>query len=114
MTPQKTISLQAWISMAALATIWGMSFVSIRIALNEFGPLTSVAHRTFWAMLVVWAVVLAMRLPVPKDRRIWAAFFVMGMLNNVLPFTLMAWGQLHIESGLTSILNASTAIFGVL
>lgn len=100
--------------MAALATIWGMSFVSIRIALNEVGPLTSVAHRTFWAMLVVWAVVLAMRLPVPKDRRIWAAFFVMGMLNNVLPFTLMAWGQLHIESGLTSILNASTAIFGVL
>ena len=38
----------------------------------------------------------------------------MGVLNNVIPFTLMAWGQLHIESGLTSILNATTAIFGVL
>lgn len=38
----------------------------------------------------------------------------MGMLNNVIPFSLMAWGQLNIESGLTSILNASTAIFGVL
>lgn len=100
--------------MAALATVWGLSFVSIRIALNEVGPLTSVAHRTFWAMLVLWGVVLAMRLPVPKDLRVWGAFFVMGMLNNVIPFSLMAWGQLNIESGLTSILNASTAIFGVL
>ena len=114
MTLQKTISSQAWISMAALATVWGLSFVSIRIALNEVGPLTSVAHRTFWAMLVLWGVVLAMRLPVPKDLRVWGAFFVMGMLNNVIPFSLMAWGQLNIESGLTSILNASTAIFGVL
>lgn len=114
MTLQKTISSQAWISMAALATVWGLSFVSIRIALNEVGPLSSVAHRTFWAMLVLWGVVLAMRLPVPKDLRVWGAFFVMGMLNNVIPFSLMAWGQLNIESGLTSILNASTAIFGVL
>mgnify|MGYP001819785991 CR=1 FL=1 len=114
MTLQKTISSQALISMAALATVWGLSFVSIRIALNEVGPLTSVAHRTFWAMLVLWGVVLAMRLPVPKDLRVWGAFFVMGMLNNVIPFSLMAWGQLNIESGLTSILNASTAIFGVL
>lgn len=100
--------------MAALATVWGLSFVSIRIALNEVGPLSSVAHRTFWAMLVLWGVVLAMRLPVPKDLRVWGAFFVMGMLNNVIPFSLMAWSQLNIESGLTSILNASTAIFGVL
>jgi len=100
--------------MAALATVWGLSFVSIRIALNEVGPLSSVAHRTFWAMLVLWGVVLAMRLPVPKDLQVWGAFFVMGMLNNVIPFSLMAWGQLNIESGLTSILNASTAIFGVL
>ena len=114
MTEQKTISAQAWLSMAALATIWGLSFVSIRIALDEIGPLTVVAHRTFWAMLVLWGVALTMRLPLPRGWRVWGAFFVMGMLNNVIPFSLMAWGQLHIESGLTSILNASTAIFGVL
>jgi len=55
-----------------------------------------------------------MRLPLPREPRIWAAFLVMGLLNNVIPFSLMAWGQLHIPSGLTSILNAATAIFGVL
>jgi drug/metabolite transporter (DMT)-like permease len=111
---QKTISTQAWLSLAALGTIWGLSFVSIRIALDEIGPLTSVAHRTFWAMLILWVVVFAMRLPLPKNLSVWGAFFVMGFLNNAMPFSLMAWGQLHIESGLTAILNASTAIFGIL
>lgn len=114
MIEQKTISAPAWISLIALGTIWGLSFVSVRIALNEVGPLTSVAHRTFWAMLALWVVVAVMRLPVPRAPAIWGAFLVMGLLNNVIPFSLMAWGQLHIESGLTSILNASTAIFGVL
>ncbi len=97
-----------------LAAIWGASFVSIRIALNEVGPLTAVAHRVGWAALVLWAVVLAMRLPVPRDPIVWVGFFGMGVLNNVIPFGLMAWGQLYIESGLTSILNAATAIFGVI
>ena len=114
MTAQKTISGRAWGELVLLGAIWGVSFLSIRVALDEIGPLTSVAHRTFWAMLVLWGVVLLMRLPIPKDRRVWFGFLGMGLLNNVIPFALMAWGQLHIASGLTSILNAATAIFGVL
>ncbi len=97
-----------------LSLIWGASFLSIRIALDEIGPLTAVAHRTCWAMLVLWAYVLIRRFTLPTDPRIWGAFLVMGLLNNVIPFSLMAWGQLHIETGLTSILNAATAIFGVI
>ncbi|MEL7090325.1 MAG: DMT family transporter [Pseudomonadota bacterium] len=113
MTTQKSLSSRAWAELLLLGLIWGGSFLSIRIALDEVGPLTSVAHRTFWAMLVLWGVVLVFRLPLPRDLRVWGAFFVMGMLNNVIPFGLMAWGQLHVETGLTSILNATTAIFGV-
>lgn len=97
-----------------LAFNWGGSFLSVHVALEEIGPLTSVAHRTGWAMLILWAYVLIRRLPLPTDRRIWGAFLVMGLLNNAIPFSLMAWGQLHIETGLTSILNAATAIFGVM
>jgi len=111
---QKTISPRAWAELLLLSLIWGASFLSIRIALNEIGPLTAVAHRTGWAMLILWAYVLGRRLAIPTDLRIWAAFVVMGLLNNVIPFSLMAWGQLYIETGLTSILNAATAIFGVI
>ena len=114
MTVQKSMSGRAWAELVLLASIWGGSFLSIRIALDEIGFVTSVAHRVGWAALVLWGVVLLRRLPVPKTARVWAAFFVMGLLNNVIPFSLMAWGQLHIETGLTSILNAATAIFGVL
>ena len=65
-------------------------------------------------MVILWAYLLLRRLPLPRQPRIWAAFLIMGLLNNVIPFGLMAWGQLHIETGLTSILNAGTAVFGVL
>jgi drug/metabolite transporter (DMT)-like permease len=114
MIEQKTLSSRAWIEMALLGLFWGGSFLSIRIALDEISPLTAVAHRTFWAMLVLWIVVAMWRLPIPRKPMVWFAFLVMGLLNNVIPFSLMTWGQLYIESGLTSIFNASTAIFGVI
>lgn len=111
---QKSLSARSWADLLLLSTLWGGSFLAIRLALDEIGPLTVVAHRVGWAALALWAVVAAMRLPVPRDPAVWGAFLVMGMLNNVLPFGLMAWGQLHIPVGLTSILNAATAIWGVL
>lgn len=111
---QKTISSHAWLLLFVLSLIWGGSFLSVHVALAEIGPLTAVAHRTGWAMLILWAYILARKLEIPRDPRIWAAFLVMGLLNNVIPFSLMAWAQLHIETGLTAILNAATAIFGVL
>ncbi len=114
MNAQKSISTRAWSELLLLAAIWGASFVSIRVALDEIGPLTAVAHRVGWAALVLWLAVLALRLPLPRDPKVWGAFLGMGLLNNVIPFGLMAWGQLHIQSGLTSILNGATAIFGVI
>ncbi|WP_159976609.1 DMT family transporter [Roseobacter cerasinus] len=114
MTDQMSLSSRTWAALLLLAVIWGASFLSIRVALDEIGPLTAVAHRTLWAMLVLWIVVAIRRLPLPRAPGIWGAFLVMGLLNNVIPFGLMAWGQLYVETGLTSILNAATAVFGVI
>lgn len=111
---QKTLSGHAWLLLMILSLIWGGSFLSVHVALAEIGPLTAVAHRTGWAMLILWGYIFARKLDIPREPRIWAAFLVMGLLNNVIPFSLMAWAQLHIETGLTAILNAATAIFGVL
>lgn len=108
------LTTRVWLELMLLALIWGGSFLAIRIALDEIGFLSSVTHRVFWAALVLWGLVALRRLPLPKSPGIWAAFLVMGLLNNALPFSLMAWGQLHIETGLTAILNAATAIWGVL
>lgn len=114
MNTQKSMSNRAWAELLLLGLIWGGSFLSIRIALDEVPVVTVVLHRTFWAMLVLWAVVLVMRVPIPRAPSIWVAFLVMGLLNNVVPFGLMTWGQQYIETGLTSILNATTAVMGVM
>lgn len=114
MTDQKTLSRRALVELLALGLIWGASFLSIRLALNEVSVLSSVLHRVGWAALALWAFVVLRGLPVPRDRAVWVGFLGMGVLNNVIPFGLMAWAQLYIETGLTSILNATTALFGVL
>ncbi len=114
MTSQKTLTPRTWSELILLGVIWGLSFLAIRIALDTVPVVTSVFHRVFWAALVLWLVIILQRHPIPRDPKIWGVFLVMGLLNNVLPFTLMAWGQLYVETGLTSILNAATAIFGVL
>ncbi len=113
MTPQKSITPRAWAELFLLATIWGGSFISNRIALNEVPVLTTVTFRVLGAAVLLWAYVAARGLPLPRAPRIWASFLVMGLLNNALPFTLITWGQLTIPSGLAAIVNASTAIFGV-
>jgi len=113
MTTQTSISPRAWAEMALLALIWGASFLSIRVALDEVPVLTVVAFRVGGAAAVLWLYVLARGLPVPRGLRLWGVFAVRGLLNNILPFSLITWGQLHIASGLASILNAATAIFGV-
>ena len=114
MTTQLSLSPRSWAELGLLSLIWGGSFLSMRLALDEMGPLTVVAWRVSIAALVLWGVVGIARAPVPRGWRIWGAFLVMGLLNNVVPFSLLAWGQQHIETGLAAIINAATAIWGVL
>ena len=64
----------------------------------------------FLASLILWIILFALRIPLPNLKQC-GPLFVMGILNNVIPFSMIAWGQTHIESGLTSILNGTTAIF---
>ena len=114
MNTQKSLSPAAWISLISFARIWGASFLSFAIGLRELPVFTLVAHRVFWGGLVLWGVVVALRIPLPASAKAWGALLIMGLLNNAIPFSLIAWGQTHIESGLASIINGSTAIFGIL
>lgn len=113
MTPQKHISARAWGELLLLAMIWGGSFIANRLAIDEIGVLGTVAFRVTGACLLLWIYVALRGLPVPRSPRIWGAFLVMGALNNAIPFSLITWAQLTVPSGLAAILNASTALMGV-
>ena len=113
MTTQVSLSPRAWTELLLLSAVWGASFLAFAIALREVGVFTTVLHRVFWAAVLLWALVPVLKIGVPRTTRQWGACFVMGALNNVIPFSLIVWGQKTIESGLAAILNSTTALFGV-
>jgi drug/metabolite transporter (DMT)-like permease len=106
-------SLLAWGLMFVLAWIWGGSYLSNRIALEQMPVFSTVAFRVTGAALVLWPYIWLRGLWTPLPPKRLLALFGMGLLNNVIPMSLIVWGQQHIASGLAGILNASTAIFGV-
>lgn len=103
-----------WAQLLLLSLIWGMSFFLIAIAVRGLPVLTVVAARVLVAAVVLWAYVLLSGRSIPRDPKLWLAFLVIGALNNVIPFSLISWGQTQIPSGLASILNAVTPLSTVL
>lgn len=97
----------------ALANVWGGSFFFNEIAVRELPVFTVVVSRVALAAIILLVVLRVRGERMPRDRRVWAAFFCMGLLNNAIPFSLIVWGQQHIASGVASILNASTPLFTV-
>ncbi|MBZ0329758.1 DMT family transporter [Halomonas sp. ANAO-440] len=112
-TIDRTMGLTEWVLLLALSVLWGGSFFFVGVAVTELGPLTIVALRVGLAALALHALILLLGQRMPRDSRLWMAFFGMGLLNNMIPFSLIAWGQGHIASGLASILNATTPFFTI-
>lgn len=109
-----TMTASDWALLGILSVVWGGSFLFVGIAVRELPPLTIVALRVAMAALALRLILAVMGVPMPRGRHVWGAFLGMGLLNNVIPFTLIVWGQSHIASGLASILNATTPLFTVL
>ncbi|ASJ75312.1 DMT family transporter [Granulosicoccus antarcticus] len=107
------MSLHNWLMLLVLSLLWGGSFFFVGVAVSALPPLSIVFLRVAMAALILWLVVILLRVPLPGSRSGWLALLVMGVLNNVIPFSLIVWGQTQIDSGLASILNATTPLFGV-
>ena len=104
----------AWGMLLTLSLLWGGSFLFIRVAVAEIPTLTVVLARVAVAAVVLLVVARLTGTEMPRDRRAWRDYLVMGLLNNIVPFVLIVWGQRTIGAGLASILNATTPIFGVI
>ena len=102
-----------WMLLLTLSVLWGGSFFFSKVALAQLPPFTTVFCRVSLAAAVLNLVLVVSGRRMPRDRRLWGAFLVMGMLNNLIPFSLIFWGQTHISSGLASILNATTPLWTV-
>lgn len=105
---------QDWALLFLLSILWGGSFFFAAVAVQELPPLTVVALRTGIAALTLIVMLKTRGEALPFAKGAVIAFFIMGLLNNLLPFSLLFWAQTMIPSGLASILNATTPIFSII
>ncbi|WP_404299274.1 DMT family transporter [Alicycliphilus denitrificans] len=104
----------AWVGeFILLASLWGASFLFMRLGAAEFGPLPTAGMRVLLATLFLWPILLH-RGEWPALRRHWRPALLAGLINSAIPFALFAWAVMHIATGLTSILNATVPLFGAL
>lgn len=105
---------KAWTLLLSLSAIWGVSFVLIEIGVAYVSVFTMVWLRVGIAGLSLLFYLYLTGQRLPASWRFWSAAIIMGILNHIIPFSLIAWGQLSITAGLAAILNANTAFAGVI
>ena len=111
---KSSLGAREWAMLVTLSVLWGSSFFFVGVVVSALPPLTIVLLRVGLACLALWSIACVMGFQPPGSLRVWGAFFGMGLLNNVIPFSLIVWGQTQIASGLASILNAATPLFTVI
>ncbi|HYD10994.1 MAG TPA: DMT family transporter [Acidimicrobiales bacterium] len=97
-----------------LAFVWGWSFLFIKVGVEGMTPTAVAAARITLGALALQLVLRLRKTPLPTDRTFWRHAAVTAVLANIIPFTLLAWGEERITSALTAVLNASTPLFTVL
>jgi drug/metabolite transporter (DMT)-like permease len=98
----------------SLAAIWGASYLFIKVAVRDFPPAAMIELRLSVAGILLAAFLVARsgwRNALADLRATGWAGFAIGIVNGAIPFTLIAWGEKHIDSGIAAVANASVPIF---
>ncbi|MBI1886636.1 MAG: DMT family transporter [Chloroflexi bacterium] len=108
------MNLRALLVLLVLGATWGASFLFIKVVVEETSPLVLVEGRLLLGAVVVLAVMALRNVSLRASRGLWAKVAVMAVISNIIPFLLISWGEIHIESGTASVLNSTMPLFTVL
>jgi drug/metabolite transporter (DMT)-like permease len=108
------MKLKEWAAFGLLGSIWGSSFLWIKIGVENITPMMLVTLRVSFGLLALLVVMAAQRQSFPRDRSTLLKYVFMGVFNLVIPFLLITWGETKIDSSLASILNAATPLFVII
>jgi len=97
-----------------LGTLWGSSYLFIKVAVAEVPALTLVFGRLAVASIVMWILLRVLGLSMPRKGQMWGVYAMLGFFGTAVPYSLISWGEQYISSGLASVLQATTPIFAVL
>lgn len=103
-----------WIVFITLGLIWSSSFLWIKIAVAEIGPITLVAFRVLFGLLFGIAVLFVQRVQWPRTFKEWFPLLLLGVTNVAIPFFLISWGEQSIDSAVAAILDATVPLFTIL
>ena len=110
-----TKSQRPWvIDFGILTLLWGASFLFIAIAGRMLPPVGVSFFRMFFGALALFVLVKLAKQKIPMTRDAWLKTFVAGLVMSAFPFTLFAYAELHISSGLAGMVNAATPVMTVL
>ena len=108
------LKLKHWVIFILLGAIWSSSFMWIKIAVQEIGPITLVAFRALFGLLFGIVVILFQRVQWPRTFKAWFPLLLLGITNIAIPFFLISWGEKYIDSAVASILDATVPLFTIL
>ena len=114
LSPLRSLGITEWMLLVGLSVLWGGSYLFMKLAVLTVPLFTIVLGRVSIAALALLIVLTISGTGIPKGRRIWLAFFGMGIFNNVIPMSLIVFSQNSISVGLASILNSITPLFTIL
>jgi drug/metabolite transporter (DMT)-like permease len=97
-----------------LGTLWGSSYLFIKVAVAEVPPLTLVTGRLLLSAIMLWILLRVLGRSMPRTRSAWGTYAVMGFLSGTLPYVLITWGEQYIPSSLAALLQATMPIFTVI
>ncbi len=101
-----------WLIFLALGFFWGSSYLFIRIGVeNGLQPFTLIMFRLAIGLVLLAAVVAYFREPLPRDLRMYGHLFVMGVINIAVPFSLITFAELSVDSSLASVINGAVPLF---
>jgi len=108
------MKLRDWFAFIALGSIWGSSFLWIKIAVQEISPLMLVTLRLFIGVVGLGIIAIRTRPTFPRSRKLWLILLFLGFINTGIPYLMISWGELYIDSAVAAILNSTTPLFTML
>lgn len=107
------MKLKHWLVFLLLGGIWSSSFLWIKIAVQEVGPITLVAFRVLFGLVFGIVVIIVQRTKLPTTFREWFPVLLLGIVNVAIPFFLISWGEQVIDSAVAAILDATVPLFTI-
>jgi drug/metabolite transporter (DMT)-like permease len=102
-----------WFAFILVGAIWSSSFLWIKIAIQEIGPITLVAFRALFGLIFGLLVMWIQGVRWPRGLKSWFPLLLLGITNVAVPFFLISWGEQSIDSGVAAILDATVPLFTI-